>query len=344
MPERRWTLDALREHLQGAVELELSVIPPYLCALYSLEPGYNEEASLIIRSVVVEEMLHLVLAANTLNAVGGRPVLLGSEFRPRYPARLPYHAGELEVGLQPFGDDALDTFLCIENPSYPLAPRRVSRRAAKPRLMTLGPYRTVGEFYDAIAHGLRQLVDRHGEDAVFTGDPSRQVDREHYYASGGAAEPVHDLAGALAALAEVVEQGEGEVTIPRSEEKFDGSRDLAHFSRFNELRRRRRYLVGDLPARPTGDAIDLRLDRIYPMKPNLRVSDLPTRSLRELATSCNRIWTRLLKEVETALNGHPDELQRAVGTMFELRYAAEELLRIPLPGEAVHAGPTFEVV
>jgi Ferritin-like len=343
-----WTLADLREHLQAAVELELLVIPPYLTGLYSLHPGSNELPSLIIRSVVVEEMLHLILAANVLNAVGGKPVLLGSEFSPSYPTRLPFLGGDLEVGLRPFGDAALDTFLAIENPSYSLgATPRASRRAATPRLMSvsLGPYETIGAFYDAIAGGLRRLVARHGERAVFTGDRSRQVGPEQYYASGGEAIRVHDLSTALAALDQVVEQGEGEVKFPRAGEKFDADRDLAHFYRFDELRRRRRYRVGDLPGEPTGARISLDLDRVYPMQPNLRVANLPSRALRQTATACNEIWTRLLDQVESALNGSPAELSRAVGTMFELKYAAEELLRIPLPGdEDHHAGPTFEVV
>lgn len=63
------SLESLREHLQCAIELEHSTIPPYLCALYSIEPGRNLEAVEVICSVVVEEKLHLTLAANLLNAV-----------------------------------------------------------------------------------------------------------------------------------------------------------------------------------------------------------------------------------------------------------------------------------
>jgi hypothetical protein len=344
-----WTLDDLRVHLQGAVELELLVIPPYLCALYSLQPGSNEEAELIIRSVVVEEMLHMILAANVLNAVGGRPVLAAGRWIPRYPTMLPYHRGRFEVGLRPMGDPALDTFLGIENPSYHVgSPPQPSPDAEPPRLMTLGRngYPTVGAFYDAIAAGLRSLVARLGERAVFTGDKGHQVGPDQYYAGGGSVIGVHDLGTALAAIAEVVEQGEGEVTVPAAGEKFDPARDLAHFYRFNELRRRRRYRVGDTPDRPTGDPIELNLDRVYPMKPNLTMAELPTPSLRNAARSCNVIWTRLLGELEAALSGSPGELGRAVGTMFELKYAAGELLRIPLPGDPHkrHAGPTFELL
>ena len=65
------TLESLREPLQWAIELEHFTLPPYLCALCSLEPDRNPEASEVVSSVLVEEMLHMTLAANLLNAVGG---------------------------------------------------------------------------------------------------------------------------------------------------------------------------------------------------------------------------------------------------------------------------------
>ena len=67
------TLESLQEHLQWAIELEHFTIPTYLCALYSLDPARNADAAEVIASVLIEEMLHLTLAANMLNAVGGRP-------------------------------------------------------------------------------------------------------------------------------------------------------------------------------------------------------------------------------------------------------------------------------
>jgi Ferritin-like len=347
-PPDSWDIRDLREHLQAAVELELLVIPPYLCALYSLHPGTNEEAALIIRSVVVEEMLHMILAANVLNAVGGKPEIAGGDWVPSYPTKIPYHQGPLEVGLRPFGYPALETFLAIEKPSYPLSdPPRASAAARRPRLMTLGPdgegYRTIGAFYDAVEAGLRSLVERKGPEAVFTGKAGRQVGPEHYYASGGHAIPVGDLDTACEAIKEVVEQGEGEPTGPAPE--FDADRDLAHFYRFDELRLGRRYLRDDRPGHPTGAPIVLDLEAVYPMKPNLHMSDIRAPELRRIAEACNVIWSTLLRRLETALTGSPEELQNAVGTMFELKYAACELLRIPLADDSgFNAGPTFEVV
>ena len=326
------------------------MIPPYLCALYSLPDGTNEEASLVIRSVVVEEMLHLILAANVLNAVHGEPKLISKEWQPHYPTKIPYHKGAFEVGLRPYGDSALETFLAIENPSYPAAaPPEASAAAAVPRLATLsapdgGAYKTIGAFYAAIEAGLRELVARLGEKAVFKGDAARQVGPQYYYASGGEAVVVTDLESALTALTEIVEQGEGEVTFPPAGEKFDAERDLAHFYRFNELRQGRRYRVGDAPEKPTGAPIGVDQKLVYPMQPNLRASGIPSAPTRALAEQFNVLWTGLLLEVEAALNGAPAGLRDAVGTMFALKYAAQDLLRIPLDdGSGLHAGPTFEV-
>lgn len=79
------TLDSLREHLQWAIELEHATLPPYLCALYSLDPQRNPDAAQAVSGVFVEEMIHLALAANLLNAVGGQPRLDPSTMLPGHP-------------------------------------------------------------------------------------------------------------------------------------------------------------------------------------------------------------------------------------------------------------------
>jgi hypothetical protein len=104
------SLESLREHLQWAIELEHSTIPPYLCALYSIETGHNAEAIEVVSSVVVEEMLHLTLAANLLNAVGGRPRLDIPKMLPGYPRALPHSDNSFEISLLRFGPKAIATF------------------------------------------------------------------------------------------------------------------------------------------------------------------------------------------------------------------------------------------
>ena len=86
-------------YLYVAMQLEHATIPPYLMGLYTIKPGTNQDAAMNIREVVVEEMLHLTLAANILNAVGGTPDLTCPGFVPTYPARLPDGENDFTVSL-----------------------------------------------------------------------------------------------------------------------------------------------------------------------------------------------------------------------------------------------------
>lgn len=83
------TPQAVRDALQNAVKLEHATIPLYLYGLYSLAQGKNAAIAEIIESVVVEEMLHMTLASNVLNAVGGSPQIDHPGFIPPYPGPLP---------------------------------------------------------------------------------------------------------------------------------------------------------------------------------------------------------------------------------------------------------------
>ena len=65
-------LNYLHQMLQMAIEVEHSVIPPYLTAMYSvISDGTDHEAWVAgtVRDVVIEEMLHMTIACNVLNAV-----------------------------------------------------------------------------------------------------------------------------------------------------------------------------------------------------------------------------------------------------------------------------------
>src|SRR6478672_6484479 len=98
-------IESLRSHLQWAIELEHSTIPPYLTAFYSLHEGHNREAAAVILSVAIEEMLHMTLAANVLNAIGGQPLLDGTDFIPQYPTYMTHSNNAFLVHLAPFSPD-----------------------------------------------------------------------------------------------------------------------------------------------------------------------------------------------------------------------------------------------
>ncbi|GLW22634.1 ferritin-like domain-containing protein [Microbispora triticiradicis] len=329
------TLDSLREHLQWAVELEHATLPSYLCALYSLRPEDNPEAVEVVGSVFAEEMLHLALAANLLNAVGGRPRLDMPGMLPPYPRRLPH--SDLELSLLPFGPEALEMFLRLERPAPPGAPAQGDG------------YETIGQFYEAIEQGLRRLCERLGEQEVFCGDPARQVNGGHFRHTTGRLFAVEDLESALGALKEIVEEGEGSAR----GEVWDGDQDVfhpdrdevAHYYRFQELKLGRRYRRGDTPqSGPTGEPISVDPAAVRPMRPNPRLSDhAPGSVVRTAQEEFNRTYCTLLNQLEQAFDGLPKLLGAAVGTMYTLRAQADALLLLP-DADGTTAGPTFEYV
>ena len=287
-------IERLRELLEAAVKLELATIPPYLSALYSIHPGTNLEATMVVRSVAVEEMLHMILAGNVLNAIGGRPRVSGPEHAPHYPHELP---DGVILDLLPFSPAAVESFLQVENPEYKAehqaagAGSTAAGRRCTPRTCSPCPTvpTTIGAFYAEIVAGLREVAADIGEEALFCGDPTRQIGGDYYYAAGGAPIVVTDLDSACRALEEVVEQGEGDMS-----SAFDADDDLAHYYRFEQLKYARSYQPGDGVGIPTGPAVEVDFGAVYPMVPNPRMDELADPDLRAAGERANREWSLLL--------------------------------------------------
>src|SRR6185295_11993276 len=139
------------------MELEHSTIPPYLCALYSIKAGVNLMAGEIIKSVVLEEMLHMIMVANLLNAIGGRPVIgekevdKNNKFIPEYPTSLPGNVDtRLVVGLESLSKHCIKTFWKIE---HPLGGYTLPKQLETTELV----YKSIGEFYEALVHNIKEL-------------------------------------------------------------------------------------------------------------------------------------------------------------------------------------------
>ncbi len=333
------SIEDLRRHLQWAIEIEHSTLPPYLCALYSLQAGSNNEPAAVIRSVFVEEMLHMVLAANLLNAVGGTPSLDRPDFIASYPTYLPHSARDFMVPLARFAPATIETFLRIERPEAAQAPPEDDR------------YHTIGQFYEAIERGFTNLVERLGEDAVFSGDRSRQVTPDNFwYGGSGRIVAITDLASALQAIDEIEEQGEG----LKHHEVWDGYRDMfhpdadavAHYFRFNEILLGQSYRQGDTPqSGPTGAPFEVDWTAVHPMRDNPRLADVPPDSPAYASMlAFNTAYCELLRELERALTGDPARLSVAVDMMFTLKGLAEALVQIPTGDGVTTAGPSFEYV
>lgn len=323
----------LRTHLQWALELEHSTIPPYLCALYSLAPGSNTEAASAIRAVVMEEMLHMVLVANLLNAVDGAPDLDHAAVVPAYPSFLPHSDDSVRVGLRRFSPEQLGTFMRIERPEPSDAPPQADG------------YHTIGQFYDAIADGFRRLSAR--PEPLFTGNAVRQIDpTQWYYGGGGKPIVVTDLSSALAAIEEIKSQGEGSHHgIWDDDEPRGEHRELAHYYRFEEIRRGRQFTPLDTPrSGPTGALIPVQWERVLPMRDNPRMADYADQpDVLALLRAFNRSYTDLLKTLHLAFNGQPGQLFNAVPLMYQMKEQALALMNVPCgDGSGETVGPSFE--
>jgi Ferritin-like len=226
--------------LTQAAELEQGILCEYLFALYSLkrDPGDGLEAeqlALVTRwgdtlaEIAVQEMLHLTLAPNLLTAVGAIPHF----HRPNFPIRCQWYPPDVQVALVPFGEEALRHFLYLERPDHvDVGDAELFSRVCECRPLTATPatlmaspqdYTTVGHLYRSIGHGFARLVERYGEAGVFIGPPQAQATRELLGWSELVA--VADLPSANAAIATIVEQGEG----------ADGDWRQAHFGRLSTI-------------------------------------------------------------------------------------------------------------
>ncbi|MFI9587839.1 ferritin-like protein [Streptomyces sp. NPDC052236] len=365
------TIEELHEYLYKGLQLEHATLPPYLTALYSLHPGKNSDAWHVIRVVAVEEMLHLTLVANVMNAVGGTPDLTKPNFVPNYPTRLPCGPDYFKVHLRPFSHEALDTFLKIEKPAQAdteedrfvptdwTALGLTSDGAAPPpeelaeleesgTILGLVPgeptkrFLSIGEFYEEIIRGINHLEDqaRKAGKTIFTGDPARQVTPEYFYSGGGDVIKVTGRDTAVAALTLVAEQGEG-----LHGGIFDSQDEIAHYYRFQQLDKGRYYQKGDKPGEPSGPDLNVDWGAVYPVKPDIKLADLAgDPEVLAAAKEFNQSYVTFLTSINLAYNGQPDLLLKAVWEMFRIRDSMNRLVRNPLTGHpGANAGPTFEL-
>ena len=345
------SLEELYHYLHIAMEIELATIPAYLCALYSLKPGTNQPARDIIRSVVMEEMLHLTLVANVLNAVGGQSRLNDPEFVPNYPTELPdsdieFPNGEpFKVPLQKFSREAVKTFMRIEQPEETDSPPEVEG------------WSSIGQFYHGLIAGLDNLCNKIGVEKVFTGTIESQIRPEDYYGAAGHviivadADPAKALIKAKLAFEEIIEQGEGVKNQVFDDDTIPGKHGTevhvpAHYFRFQELELGKYYQDGDQPNQPTGPDLHIDWDAVFPMTQNSKMRDYPEGSeIHNAMFQFNMTYMELLDLLQIAFSGHRDALTKAVGVMYQLRYKAEALMKVPNPKDpSKTVGPGFEYI
>jgi Ferritin-like len=231
-PEQR-DINWVREGLRAAVQLELSTIPPYLYARWSVPPGTPDPSSCLatLRQIVKEEMMHMAIACNLLKAVGGRPDII--HLAPTYPAKLPKHVhAELDVGLEALSADVVRrTFMAIEEP--------IAHLVDDPDFPPSGAL-LIGQFYD----GLIAALEKNAPAYTAAG----QIDLSDFF-SGSSSFVITGLEDAKAGVDVIKRQGEGTAAVPFENPADPG--ELAHFYQFGEMFHGRR-LTTTLPFAYTG--------------------------------------------------------------------------------------------
>jgi hypothetical protein len=217
----------LRRALQTAIQLEHATLPLYTAAMLSLEVQ-NYTTYNAIRSVLMEEMVHMAIAANMLAAIGGKPRIAGLD--PHYPHRgLPGGAEpDLELVLAPLSRRQLDSFMRLESPQFLLGKQYSNER-----------YPTIGRFYQAIGAAIKGNAAQVRE-AFKAGGPAIQVGDDigfTTFAPSPGADPVDTL---CAGIEEILSQGEGAGS-GSIEADAMSQHEESHYARFAELRYGRRY-------------------------------------------------------------------------------------------------------
>ncbi|MEP3331990.1 ferritin-like protein [Sedimentitalea sp.] len=326
------TLESVQTSLQNAIELEHATIPLYLYALYSLDESKNAEIAEIIESVVVEEMLHMTLASNILNAVGGSPNIDTPGFIPTYPGALPGGVqSDLSVGLAPFSMHQLDKFLEIEEPEDPLVFKSMALEAATQV--------TIGQFYTAISTAIASLGD-----GIFAKTPRNQIGPDLMFESV----VVTDVKSAQQAIDVIIDQGEGTSTSP-----FDGNGDeFAHYYRFMQVKKGHKLVEVPGGIKPedkfayTGAPIVLDACGVF-SAPENPGDYKPGSAQAFLNDTFNYTYTSLLNALHLMFNGDSSQTQfnRAIGLMMSLKEQAKAMmsgLPNPDPKAGDYVGPSFK--
>ena len=311
-------LKNLQHQLQQAIQLEFYTLPVYLTSLYSIMEGCNVMVYNLIRSVVMQEMLHVALAANLLISVDGHPVIDSADFAPSYPTvGLPGGVlPSLEVRLRRASRRHIyEVFMGIEVPNV-LAIDRPEPEFTE---------NTIGQFYDEIL-GCMEELEEEGEDIFRPETISQQVrwpwDETKLI---GKLFVVKDLSSAREAIEQIQVQGEGAGPLDPKDITTD---TMAHFYKFEQIVCQHRLVQQDNDSY-TFEGAKIAFDRrgVWPMR------DDPGKHGIERNTNCyteakvfHHAYRTMLRLLHKSFNGHPETMTEAVKVMEALHVHARKTM------------------
>ena len=224
--------------------------------MYSIRTQ-NYTAYNLIRSIVMEEMIHMALAANMLTAIGGVPQIRG--LHPDYPTQgLPGGAEpDVHARLATLSNRQIRNFMRVEAPDFLLVNYLTADQLAHEK------YPTIGNFYDAIKAAFLHLETEGAQisAAIGQGGSSNQLEEDI------GVEKIEDFNGVLQALDLIAEQGEGSTsTTLLADSRYEG--EESHYSKFAEIFYGRKFVNPELRhVTPQTEASFFRGDKV--MSPNV---------------------------------------------------------------------------
>ena len=301
----------LQEMLTNAVQLELSTIPPYLTAYWSVKGG---EVKGMIFGIILQEMFHMGQAANLLTGIGGTPAI--NTDPPSYPGNLPGGVRpELTVYVASLTTTWLnDVAMQIEYPEDgPIT------------LFEGDEYPTIGAFYTAIEEAIENLKPAF--------DTTRQLSLD---VGGNQVEVVPTWEKAIEAIQIIKEQGEGTSTSP--DEPGGG---LAHYYTFGSIYNGREYVETNGVWGYTGDIIPFPETYNIQSVPLAGYPDAPE-SVQTTIAELQRVYSLLLDNLQSAwVNTDASALTNAIINMGALQEPVITLMQTPISGGIGNYGPVW---
>jgi hypothetical protein len=317
--------------LQTAIGVEFGTLPPYLYMLYSIKAGKNSLAVRLIKSVALQEMIHMCLASNILNALGGIPTLKPQKYPGPLPGEIGPDGTPLTLHLLPFSKEAASQGMAIEEPeNAPDFPIKELALEAAPKAVTIGQfYRTLDEFLSTLLPsdwqpGRNQIIDNQ----FFPGQ---------LFAVNG-------YADAHKAIQEIVSEGEGsrQGTVY---DPLDFQDEIAHYFRFGEIFHGKVLTKDNNPQRYSWGPSPLEVDwtGVYPTiaDPGEHDFSKDPPAAQTAQNACNQAYSKLVDALQRALGGQSGALGESLRAMYELRLDALHAFTVPLADGSKVAGPAF---
>ncbi len=314
----------LVDYLQLAIQIEHATLPLYLTALWSLKDAPNHFADL--HTIAMQEMVHFGIVCNLLTAIGATPAIAPpTAVLPSFPGKIPgldltaEFPGDISLEpLSTFGADKFaraKLFMRIEQPENP-PPLQISLETIIP------PFKTIGEFYDVVIQGVRDLA----ASGAITFDRTWQVSVEFFELPP--LEPITNFDQALTQLTLIKEQGEG--AVPAGGPITGVYGELPHYYRFKQFVEQREYSVGPAGIVPGPD-------NSYPFPPASEIYQFAQADNADpRADSFDKAYSKMLDALQAAWNRHPEKFATAKAQMFKLTTLATALISNHAIGPRFH--------